>query len=336
MGIPTQKVMSLSSQGLSDPEIIRTLQQEGHSPVEIDRAMKDAMRSSAGPGGPPMAPRQAHTPPAPPAPAAPRPAQYPQQNYGYQPQHAQMPPQPGQRPPMQHVPPSPPAPPAPTGPASQTFQRNRFEPTDWPDDDDMLDDSMDDLPKERKIGPGAFLSDMEPKFPGPRDELDDEKEPLPFARAPLPKDKDDRERALKDRKRRDVEELIEQITEEKWRDISGRIQELDEKSEKLSAEIKNASAQGPGTGTEDLSKMKDEMSSLKQSIEETNARIDSLEEVVKGSLTPMLNSIRKMKSASDEAPAGPPPVKAQQPSAIPDHEPGPARYAPKPPEEEDQ
>jgi prefoldin subunit 5 len=43
---PTQRVVELSSQGLSEPEIIRELKNEGYSPMEVDRAMKEALRDS--------------------------------------------------------------------------------------------------------------------------------------------------------------------------------------------------------------------------------------------------------------------------------------------------
>ena len=46
--IPSQRVMQLSSQGMSEPEIIRTLRSEGYSLLEVDRGMKDALRSGAG------------------------------------------------------------------------------------------------------------------------------------------------------------------------------------------------------------------------------------------------------------------------------------------------
>lgn len=54
--IPADRVASLSSQGMSEPEIIRTLRAEGYSPIEVDAAMKEALRSAVRPSAPRMAP----------------------------------------------------------------------------------------------------------------------------------------------------------------------------------------------------------------------------------------------------------------------------------------
>lgn len=43
--IPTDEVRALSSRGVSEPDIIRTLRREGYSTNEIDQAMKEALRS---------------------------------------------------------------------------------------------------------------------------------------------------------------------------------------------------------------------------------------------------------------------------------------------------
>lgn len=43
--IPTDEVRALSSRGVPEPDIIRTLRREGYSTGEIDQAMKEALRS---------------------------------------------------------------------------------------------------------------------------------------------------------------------------------------------------------------------------------------------------------------------------------------------------
>jgi hypothetical protein len=56
--VPTGRVITLSSQGLSEPEIIKTLKNEGYTPLQVDQAMKEALRTSVGTGGSDMdAPR---------------------------------------------------------------------------------------------------------------------------------------------------------------------------------------------------------------------------------------------------------------------------------------
>ncbi len=48
--IPTGRVIQLSSQGVSEPEIIQTLKSEGYTPLQVDQAMKDALKTSVGTG----------------------------------------------------------------------------------------------------------------------------------------------------------------------------------------------------------------------------------------------------------------------------------------------
>jgi len=175
------------------------------------------------------------------------------------------------------------------------------------------------LPKERKIGPEHFLSEMDETGPPPGPE--GEREPLPFTEPPLPKGRDDRIRELKDRKRREVEELTEEVTEEKWSDMMNRIQNLEDRIGKMAADVKTAATQlpGPGVPSAELDTIRNEIESQKHSVEDVNARIDSLEEVVKGSLTPMVESIRKFShvvkgAKQSEAPQPAPPI---QPPKLP-------------------
>jgi hypothetical protein len=315
MGIPTQRVLSLSSHGMSEPEIIKTLQQEGYAPIEVDRAMKDAKRSGAG-QQPPMPQRMA------PAPAP-----------GYAPAG-----------PASYQRPGPPAPqaPQPFGFGQPPPGKNKYAPTDWNDEEELPDDDLDmeDLPKDKMMGPGAMFSELDdeklPPPPGSRDV-----QPLRFTEAPLPKERDERDREVKDRRRREVEELVEQIAEEKWQDMARRVHDVEEKAEKLSSDMRNAPARsGGGAAPEEFSALKNDVSAVRQSVEETNARIDSLEEVVKGSLSPMIESLRKLRgmtapSAQErperrESPAPSRPPQPQEPErsyAIP-------RYAPKADEDE--
>ncbi|UCD03214.1 MAG: hypothetical protein JSV63_01085 [Candidatus Aenigmatarchaeota archaeon] len=306
-----QKVLSLSSQGYSEPEIIKKLREEGHTPLEIDRAMKDAMRAGAGgqPAQPPPQPAPPQEPPTPAAPPVPEPG----------------PPQP----PAPEAPP--PAQPLPPEPEPRFEKRDRFAPTKY--DDDMLDDDFDldkaeRIPKERKIGPESFLSGAEEALPPAPGEPMREPEPLPFARAPLPKGKDDRIREIRDRRRKEIEELTEEITEEKWQDMMNRVRILEENIEKVSSEMKSSATQTAGLGSEDYGKLKDELANQRESVEELNARIDSLEDVVKNSLTPMLESVRKLNKVApkaEEPPPEPEPRKGKEKS----EEPGePPRYSP--------
>jgi hypothetical protein len=63
---PTGRVVTLSSQGISEPEIIQTLKNEGYSPLQVDQAMKEALRASVGTTGQSMSNQSApYSPQAP-------------------------------------------------------------------------------------------------------------------------------------------------------------------------------------------------------------------------------------------------------------------------------
>ncbi len=62
--VPTGRVIALSSRGMSEPEIIKTLKGEGYTPLQVDQAMKEALKTSvaSGPAGPPEPPPQEELP----------------------------------------------------------------------------------------------------------------------------------------------------------------------------------------------------------------------------------------------------------------------------------
>jgi hypothetical protein len=184
-----------------------------------------------------------------------------------------------------------------------------------------MDDDMDmgKLPNERRFGPEPFLSDMEgegPSPPGPGKEP----EPLPFAEPALPKGGGDRFKEIKDRRRREMEELTEEVSEEKWGDMMNRIHTLEEKVEEMTTSVKSASTEiaGPGAPPMEIDSIRKDIETQKHTIEDANARIDSLEEVVKGSLTPMVESIKKfshaVKTAKGDSLELPKPVQAAPPA----------------------
>lgn len=68
--IPTSDVQSLSARGMSEPDIINTLRNEGYTTDEIDHAMKSSLRSRvSGPSGgmPPRGPEPVERPVPPPS-----------------------------------------------------------------------------------------------------------------------------------------------------------------------------------------------------------------------------------------------------------------------------
>lgn len=270
--IPTERVSSLSSQGLSEPEIIKTLREEGYSPLEVDRGMKEALRTGTGAQMAPPPPQQPVQPPPPRK-------EPPQSPYGTSTPHlqpsSQPPPQAASQPPGSAFP--------------QQLPKSGFTPTAWEGDDDLDADFGKPLPREKKLGPEPFLSDMDEELP-PIPERE-EREPLPFARQPLP-------RGGEDKRRMEIEELTEQITDEKWQEMLNRVRTLEDKIDGAEAQLKSGeTAHGEVPSVPEIENLKQDLEDQKNSINETNARIDSLEEVVKGSLTPMMESIRKFSHA---------------------------------------
>lgn len=53
-GVPTDRVLSLSSQGMSEQQIIKQLRNEGYSPIDVDSALKESLRDSVHDPMPPM------------------------------------------------------------------------------------------------------------------------------------------------------------------------------------------------------------------------------------------------------------------------------------------
>jgi len=290
-GVPTDRVVSLSSRGYSEPQIIKSLREEGYSPLQVDRAMKDALRTGA--SGPRMQQPRYQGPPArgpmplPPAPgpAMPRPVSVAQPSAPYD--YPQMP-------------------------------KEKYAPTVWDGgDEDMEEDiDMDDIPKERRIGPEAAMERFD-------DDIDQEEPPQragpprPFAE-PVPRARDEGF-GSRDRRRRELEELTEEITDEKWKDMMGRVQSLEDRVERLSDSVKSSSTQGGGASSQEMDAVRREVESQRHAVDDTNARLDSLEEVMKGSLSPMIESVRKFSSAVKTAkqPSYPPAQPQRAPQGPP-------------------
>jgi len=279
--IPTDRVVELSARGYSEPEIIKSLKDGGYTPLEVDRAMKEALRAGTG---------QRSTMPQPPSP----PPRFPRQEppVSQRETFREPPPFPDERPE-----------PAPAPRQEPDFGRSEMrEPqSPWEAEEDM-----DDFNEEPYLSkPKPFHENLMERFdedlplPPPVDR-DRDREPIPFQESPLPKGRDDRMKELKDRRIRETEELAEQIVDEKWRGMDSRQKRLEEKIENMAASARSAPGQpgsAPGIKSEEVEAMRREIESQKHAIEDTNARIDSLEEVVKGSLTPMMESLKKFSSA---------------------------------------
>lgn len=97
--------------------------------------------------------------------------------------------------------------------------------------------------------------------------------------------------------RREIEELAETIVEEKWQGVSekfrtlqNQFQQINNRITSIELDVKQLKSQKGGESVE----VREKMDTYKQSISDLNSKIESMEKVLKNSLTPMLESMRSM------------------------------------------
>ncbi len=259
--IPTERVMSLSSQGVPEPEIIRSLKGEGYTPVEVDTAMKQALKGAV--AGPQPAPSRF-------APPAPQPSAPSMQQAAPEPLALRTEPEP---------------PPFPT--QSQVSSLEAPPPGMLPPESSNL--AMPPLPGE----PGFTAEEpglpAPPTTPGAAGD-----EPIPRVREPMTMGE------ARDDKRRAIEELAEGIIDEKWSefkseidgiqvqlsDIKSRISTLEQSTHAVDAEKKS-----------DLDAIEDKIDTYKQSMSDVSSRMEALEGAMKSSLAPMMQTLRSLSDA---------------------------------------
>ncbi|MCJ7816548.1 MAG: hypothetical protein MUP55_01700 [Candidatus Aenigmarchaeota archaeon] len=299
MPSPTERVMTLSSQGLSEPEIIQTLRGEGYKPVQVDTAMREALRGVAAGTGPGMQPaRQLPQRYAPSqqeyAPVqreyAPR-ARTPQSARPYaelSSAYEEFPEEEAEEEPLAGYPPR--------------VQKTRQPPSPGPLPEPPLD--FEEFKKSNKdLGfpeiPGTELPQermprtrMPPEQP--EEEFEEEEEQRPIPRF-MP-----RERARgegRQEKRRMIEELTEGVVEEKWQDFRRRIDDMSSMFQQLNQRIsilEQKLSQTQGEKKSDLMEIEGKIDTYKQSIDQIQSRMESVERAMKDSLTPMMQTLRSL------------------------------------------
>jgi len=272
MPSPAGRVMTLSSQGLSEPEIIQTLRQEGFSPIQVDTAMREALRGAASGAGPA------------------RPQRYAQQQE-YEPQEY--------RPSRRPEPPSLDEFPEEAPPSYQRQQRPQQMPEPPLDFEQFKRsnrdlgfpeipgrDSDDDMPPRRGMG----MDEPEERMPRPRMLDEDMEDERPIARFG-PRNRDRGE------KRHAIEELTEGVVEEKWQDFRHRIDDMSAMFEQLNERItalEQKLGQAQGEKKSDLTEIEGKIDTYKHSIDDIQSRMESVEHAMKDSLTPMMQTLRSL------------------------------------------
>jgi hypothetical protein len=301
--IPTGKVLSLSSRGVPEPEIIRILKDEGYTPTEVDKAMTTALKGAVGgQASPPQPPPQASAPPQ----GYPEPSEEPLSD---------MPPPevPPQAPPevratgYQQQPPAPrrgeddlgPLPPQPrTGPPPEAEDMRDMPPP--PRDDDMAMRGPLDLPEvpgltDRRPSAGpAPMGDEIPSQDSYRPGMPPGQEPLPR----LPEKRTAREK--KDDRRRAIEELVEGIIEEKWDAMQASLLDLENKLTLMENKVdllENSIKRLEGDKKEDMNNIEEKIDTYRSAIGEMSTRMESIEGAMKNSLSPLMQSVRDLSNS---------------------------------------
>ncbi|MBU0530628.1 MAG: hypothetical protein KKC05_03050, partial [Nanoarchaeota archaeon] len=240
-GAPVNRVMSLSSQGMSDQQIIQTLRTEGYTPAEVDTALRESVRSSVNPM-PPHQPEPARMPPA------------PRDTY---------------REPMRRQP-----------DLMDMERRPRFDMPEEPDRSNIPDSlRMPEIPRSHDDFdiPGRSEDDLDI---GMRDDLDvPPPRDLPGFREREPMQRLDPRRRPRN-KRMELEELAEGVADEKWSDfetetsdIRNEVKDLSERIIIIERTIRNLQ----GKKNTEIEEIKTTIDTYKQSLNEVGEKMEGME-----------------------------------------------------------
>ncbi|MBN2101569.1 MAG: hypothetical protein JW716_01715 [Candidatus Aenigmarchaeota archaeon] len=272
MRVPVDEVNALSSRGFSEPEIVNALKKQGYSIPEIDQGMKGALRNAASTGpdmGSPFGGQRFDSGPEP------------------MPRGDSFQPPPGME--LEH--------PFRAGgggfeemrPARQPFSRPTFqEPSAAMEEPSFGDDF------NRPVSSGNDFdiptgSQFEDSVPTPR-EYQQRPEPRPLPSLEQP----DHERKVS---KKQIEELVEVIIEEKWHDMKSKLIAIDTKfletNNKIVA-LENMIRQMRSEREDELKHIDNKIDSYKGSMNDMNGKMQSMENAMRDSLTPLIGTLRSL------------------------------------------
>jgi prefoldin subunit 5 len=273
---PTERVVTLSSQGLSEPEIIQTLKQEGYTPMQVDGAMREALRGAA--TGQPS-------------------QRYPAQGYQQQPSREYGPSQQREYAPARR--------PAPMPMEEQDDDFGREEDQEQPGPQYQRPQRPQMQMRSQTPEPPLDFEEFKrnnkelgfPDIPGREekdDMLEDEPEERPINRFPI---RDRGREEVRQGKRRMIEELTEGVVEEKWTDFRKRVDDMNDKFQQLNDRISALEQKvglEQGTKKGDVEEIEGKIDTYKQTMDEIESRMESVERAMKDSLTPMMQTLRSL------------------------------------------
>lgn len=258
------RVRSLSQQGYSEAEIIRTLRTEGYSPSDADSAMKQAVRSAALPSQ----------------------SQYAQQPYRQQ-GAAPLPPMGRDL--------------FPSRSQEQPLERDLF-PERQPERSFERQEMSFDRP-ERPLPPRRALQpfpERQEELPFPEEKYESEDLPeLPEIPRPEPAEEfiPPMRRRLQGQQKGEMEEVAEGLMEEKWGAFQRQMNDFEDKLDKVEGRmnaLENSLSEIKGVKRGDVEEIKTSINSYKEHLTEISERIEAMELAVKDSLTPMMQSLRSL------------------------------------------
>ncbi len=270
---PSERVMEMSSRGMSEPEIISSLRKEGYSPSDVDSAMKEALRSGAeGPGMRPEFPER----------GMPRGEPLPGEE-----------PYPEEPLPEEELPARPPLPRA---------RHREIERPLRPEEVEGVP-RLPEIPGEEELAPPELPEEepeeetetprMAPRRPVPEFEPEEEIRRL----QPRYSSRDRKLTELRERRRREIIELTEELVEEKWVEVEDRLKAIEGKFKELDAKISGVEerlGKVKWEKSDEVKAIKDNIDSYRDSMAEMNSKIEGLEKALKSSMTPMMESLRSL------------------------------------------
>lgn len=123
------------------------------------------------------------------------------------------------------------------------------------------------------------------------EEIDENMQILPPPRPPGHKESIGRE---------EVEEIVEAVLEDKWKDFEDIIRKIEQKVNELEtkvAEMESIVNELKSIKKDDIAEIKTNVSSYKDLITELTSRMESTETIIKNSLTPMMETLRSLSEA---------------------------------------
>ncbi len=276
MRVPVEEVNTLSSRGFSEPEIVNALKKQGYSLPEIDQGMKGALRNAAS-GGSGIAPLGREQPF--------------EENLGPIPKGNTFQPPPGME--IEH--PSFKA----TGGGFDDLKFNRPPPTQ-----EYVDNYQTPQIQEPPSPRDDFdTPQMRPSndFEVPTGNQFDTSIPAPRQYKPEPVEKPlpslDTTSYEKKVSKKQIEELVEVIIEEKWHDMKSKLNGMDTKfletNNKIVA-LENLMRQMRSERADELKHIENKIDNYKGSMDDMNGKIQSMENAMRDSLTPLISTLRSL------------------------------------------